>query len=143
MKTFIILLAVILYIKISILKADLEFVKKIESDGTKYEGTIYNNKYHGYGILNSIDGTVYKGYFVNGQFHGKGILKLQDGNIYEGEFCYGKQNGKAKLIFPDGTVLETHYVNGIELNKIISAMDNFIKETSTDDDQFIDVYIDL
>ena len=66
----------------------------IYSDGSKYKGTIDQNKRSGKGILFHDLNTIYDGEWLNDLFHGHGVLYLKNLNIYEGWFAAGKREGK-------------------------------------------------
>ena len=66
-------------------------------DGTKYEGTVKNNRITGEGTYTFKNGDTYKGKVTNGLRDGFGVFKSS--NIYyEGEWKNGLKHGKGKII---------------------------------------------
>ena len=103
-----------------------EIVCLIWEDGTQYEGSIIDHKFHGYGKLFVATGYTIKGYFIKGNIeghaeyrmggksyigewmenmpHGRGIEKVEGSYTYEGDFWSGIKFGKGKMvIFSKGT----------------------------------------
>ena len=64
------------------------------SDGSKYEGQLYDYKPAGSGIMQCPNGDVYEGSFLNGVPSGKGKMHFTDGSVYEGTWDDGKQMSK-------------------------------------------------
>ncbi|KAM3136605.1 Phosphatidylinositol 4-phosphate 5-kinase type-1 beta [Paramecium bursaria] len=53
---------------------------------SRYEGSIKNNQYHGYGTLQE-EGSIYTGQFIKGKKNGWGIFRdINNDTIYEGQF---------------------------------------------------------
>jgi hypothetical protein len=69
-------------------------------EGTKYEGEFLDNKYHGWGQLESKP-WAYSGYFKGGLFEGEGTLQFPDKSTYQGAFLQGKPHGPGLFTWPD------------------------------------------
>ena len=67
-------------------------------DGTKYVGTIKNNRITGEGTYTFNNGSSYTGELFNGLRHGHGIYKSADNIYYEGGWKNGLKEGKGKII---------------------------------------------
>ena len=67
-------------------------------DGTKYEGTVKNNRITGEGIYTFSNGDTYEGDVVNGLRDGYGIFKSKKNIYFEGEWKNGLKHGKGKII---------------------------------------------
>ena len=104
-----------------------------------YEGTLKNNKFHGFGKLVTSNIT-YEGEFVKGKMEGKVTVRYSDGKFYEGfvkdneksgegyfewnnrnhykgEYLRGKKHGKGVLM-RDGTIYDGHFKNGVMHGKM-------------------------
>jgi hypothetical protein len=73
-------------------------------DGTSYEGSWKDGKYHGQGIFErvsevSTDLIFYKGNYNNGKMWGEGEAQYQNGTIYKGLWLESKFHGEGKLTF--------------------------------------------
>ena len=67
-------------------------------DGTKYIGTLKNNRITGEGTYYFSNGATYKGSVLNGLRDGYGSYKSVDNKFYEGEWKSGLKHGKGKII---------------------------------------------
>ena len=67
-------------------------------DGTKYIGTVNNNRITGEGTYIFNNGDIYTGQVVNGLRNGFGVFKSRNNIIYEGEWKDGLKHGKGKII---------------------------------------------
>ena len=85
-------------------------------DGTKYVGTIKNNRITGEGTYTFNNGATYKGTVVNGLRDGFGVYKSADNIYYEGGWKNGLKHGKGKII-QGGMELEGEWVAGILCGK--------------------------
>ncbi|CAL6053979.1 Conserved_hypothetical protein [Hexamita inflata] len=65
----------------------------LQRNGDYYEGYLYNNKYHGEGILNYKNGSNYTGNFSNGHCNGEGFLELSNGDYYTGNWKNNQKSG--------------------------------------------------
>lgn len=65
-----------------------------------YEGELYDNKYHGTGIMYFYDGSIYyKGEFLNNKFHGIGIMYNFDKTVhYNGIWNEGKKLKSSEML---------------------------------------------
>lgn len=84
----------------------------ILADGSKYIGSVYDDKPSGHGILEG-DDYIYEGYFLNGKYHGKGQETLHSGQTYNGDWIKGKKHGDGELITNTGS----KYVGSFKNNK--------------------------
>ena len=85
-------------------------------DGTKYEGTIKNNRITGEGTYTFTNGATYQGTVLNGLRDGHGIYKSADNIYYEGGWKNGLKHGKGKII-QGGMELEGEWEKGILCGK--------------------------
>ena len=85
-------------------------------DGTKYEGTLKNNRITGEGTYTFTNGATYKGTVLNGLRDGHGIYKSADNIYYEGGWKNGLKHGKGKII-QGGMELEGEWEKGILCGK--------------------------
>ena len=67
-------------------------------DGTKYIGTVENNRITGEGTYIFNNGDTYEGQVLNGLRNGFGIFKSKNNIIYEGEWKDGLKHGKGRII---------------------------------------------
>ena len=67
-------------------------------DGTKYIGTVKNNRITGEGTYIFSNGDTYTGKVVNGLREGYGVFKSNKNILYEGEWKNGLKQGKGKII---------------------------------------------
>ena len=104
-------------------------------DGTKYEGTIHNNRITGTGKIYFPSGSIYEGEVLNGLRHGFGVYNSNDGNIhyegnwknglkhgngimtknnitYDGEWKDGDINGFGKMTWNSGNIYEGDFCKG-------------------------------
>lgn len=72
-----------------------------ESDGI-FQGSLINNKKHGFGMLTWHDGSSYIGAWDSGNMSGWGILNMRQGGEFAGCFKDNKLNGYGKCDFPNG-----------------------------------------
>ena len=85
-------------------------------DGTKYVGTIQNNRITGEGTYTFSNGSTYKGTVTNGLRDGFGIYKSADNIYYEGGWKNGLKEGKGKIL-QGGMELEGEWKKGILCGK--------------------------
>ena len=85
-------------------------------DGTKYVGTIKNNRITGEGTYTFSNGSTYKGTVNNGLRDGYGVYKSSDNIYYEGGWKNGLKDGKGKII-QGGMELEGEWVKGVLCGK--------------------------
>ena len=85
-------------------------------DGTKYVGTIKNNRITGSGTYTFNNGSTYSGSVLNGLRHGYGIYKSSKNIFYEGGWKNGLKDGKGKII-QGGMELEGEWKEGILCGK--------------------------
>ena len=85
-------------------------------DGTKYVGTIQNNRITGEGTYTFSNGSTYKGTVMNGLRDGFGIYKSADNIYYEGGWKNGLKEGKGKIL-QGGMELEGEWKKGILCGK--------------------------
>ena len=85
-------------------------------DGTKYVGTIKNNRITGEGTYTFSNGSTYKGTVTNGLRDGFGIYKSADNIYYEGGWKNGLKDGKGKIL-QGGMELEGEWKKGILCGK--------------------------
>ena len=85
-------------------------------DGTKYVGTIKNNRITGSGIYTFSNGSTYTGEVLNGLRHGHGVYKSSNNIYYEGGWKNGLKDGKG-LIKQGGMELEGEWKEGILCGK--------------------------
>lgn len=81
-------------------------IKTLENElnyqsGTRYLGSLSNNKPQGAGKIIRPNGSYLEGNFVNGIMQGQGKLVTYGGFTYEGEFKNGIARGKGKITYPD------------------------------------------
>lgn len=69
--------------------------------GTRYLGSLSNNKPQGTGKIIRANGSYLEGDFVNGVIQGQGKLITYGGFSYEGEFKNGLARGKGKITYPE------------------------------------------
>jgi hypothetical protein len=106
-------------------------IKNVENElnyqsGTRYLGSLSNNKPQGAGKIIRPNGSYFEGNFVNGFMQGQGKLVTYGGFTYEGEFKNGIARGKGKITYPDslkkiyeGDVFYTMpFGKGTEINSI-------------------------
>ncbi len=94
--------------------------------GTRYLGSLNNNKPQGVGKIIRANGSYFEGNFVNGIIQGQGKLVTYGGFTYEGEFKNGIARGKGKITYPEtlkktyeGDVFYTMpFGKGVEVNSI-------------------------
>jgi hypothetical protein len=113
-------------------------------DGSRYDGSIYENLPSGHGVYISDEltytgqwlagkkhgegeeictsGRSYVGGWRNGLFHGKGILKTAHGSVYDGTFHTGTQHGFGTITTADGSYVGqwnhgTYHGNGTQTSK--------------------------
>ncbi|CAL6084539.1 Conserved_hypothetical protein [Hexamita inflata] len=72
---------------------------KKQINGDYYAGELFNNKYHGEGILNYKNGSNYTGNFSNGQCNGQGSLELVNGDFYTGNWKNNQKSGYGTYSF--------------------------------------------
>jgi hypothetical protein len=98
--------------------------KRVDDDGTTYEGSWQANKFHGYGKLISTDGIIVEGEFRDGQIHGSASLRSPNGSSYNGDWVAGEMNGNGVITNQEGTSIRGLFVDG-ELNgDVILTMTN-------------------
>ena len=85
-------------------------------DGTKYVGTIKNNRITGEGTFTFSNGSTYKGTVTNGLRDGYGIYKSTNNIYYEGGWKNGLKEGKGKIL-QGGMELEGEWKKGILCGK--------------------------
>ena len=85
-------------------------------DGTKYVGTIKNNRITGEGTYTFNNGTTYTGTVKNGLRDGYGIYKSNNNIYYEGGWKNGLKDGKGKIL-QGGMELEGEWKEGILCGK--------------------------
>ena len=85
-------------------------------DGTKYVGTIKNNRITGEGTYTFSNGSTYKGTVTNGLRDGFGIYKSADNIYYEGGWKNGLKDGKGKIL-QGGMELEGEWEKGVLCGK--------------------------
>ena len=85
-------------------------------DGTKYVGTIKNNRITGEGAYTFSNGSTYKGTVTNGLRDGYGIYKSANNIYYEGGWKNGLKEGKGKIL-QGGMELEGEWKKGILCGK--------------------------
>ena len=85
-------------------------------DGTKYVGTIKNNRITGSGTYTFNNGSTYSGEVLNGLRHGHGVYKSSNNIYYEGGWKNGLKDGKG-LIKQGGMELEGEWKEGILCGK--------------------------
>ncbi len=85
-------------------------------NGSYYEGSVTNDRYHGFGIkVEKENGVIiqkYEGNFSNGEFSGNGILIRSDGGKYEGPFKNNYFHGLGTYTYPNGDKCHGEYING-------------------------------
>jgi hypothetical protein len=109
-------------------------------EGCSYNGSFFNGKYHGNGMIayndssqyngewvlgrkqgmgrwTNKDGDAFKGEFFNDLFHGQGQLSLENGDIYSGVFVNGKIHGKGECLLANGEFFEGEFVDGVKNSK--------------------------
>ncbi|MHC5226510.1 hypothetical protein [Ignatzschineria sp. LJL83] len=77
----------------------------ISPDGSFYQGSIQDNKPHGFGKSTMITGEIYEGEHQNGRFEGKGKLILSDQSYFIGSFKNHKVH-QGTMYFTDGKISE-------------------------------------
>lgn len=77
-----------------------------------YDGEMYEDKRHGFGILKLKTGDEYRGQWNLGQRHGFGTFKFKNGGEYVGHWNLGKKHGFGIEISPDGTKYEGEWCQG-------------------------------
>jgi hypothetical protein len=83
------------------------------TNGDVYSGEVKNNYRDGWGIWRSADGTKeYLGNWERGQRSGWGILTHPIGESYTGEFKHGKMSGCGELTSSNGDVYQGNFENG-------------------------------
>ena len=85
-------------------------------DGTKYVGTIKDNRITGKGTYTFSNGSTYTGTVNNGLRDGYGIYKSSDNIYYEGGWKNGLKDGKGKIL-QGGMELEGEWEKGILCGK--------------------------
>lgn len=85
-------------------------------DGTKYVGTLKDNRITGEGTYTFTNGATYQGTVLNGLRDGHGIYKSADNIYYEGGWKNGLKHGKGKII-QGGMELEGEWVKGVLCGK--------------------------
>ena len=81
----------------------------LEEDGSHYEGSFKQGKYHGKGTYYSANGDEYFGHFAQGKFNGFGILKLSNKHSYAGQFEDGIKHGLGEYRFANGDKYTGHF----------------------------------
>ena len=83
---------------------------KYYNDGSRYVGSFYNAKRHGYGDYYYANGNVYNGNWENGVKHGYGIMYYSaDGCRYEGNWVDGKRSQEGILYYPSGARIDGYW----------------------------------
>ncbi|MDD4576672.1 MAG: hypothetical protein PHI36_09615, partial [Bacteroidales bacterium] len=79
-----------------------------------YVGQWDKGLYVGNGRLSNMDGTFYEGSFLDGKFHGEGNLFDKEGYLfYSGAFEKGEKNGIGRFFYKDGATYYGEIRNGV------------------------------
>lgn len=90
---------------------------KFLSSSSIYVGQWYQNKRHGYGVLdNEKEGEKYMGMWQDDCRHGNGIMVTLDDIYYEGNFVNNNLSGHGTMMFQDNTVFKGELGAGGSLN---------------------------
>ena len=81
-------------------------------DGSKYDGTFKDNKYHGMGTLYYANGDRYTGDWACNKRQGWGVYKHANGMKYAGEWNEDLKDGFGRTEYPDGTFYEGKHSQG-------------------------------
>ena len=90
------------------------------ANGDVYSGVFSENELNGKGTVVYAKGNTYEGNFVNGKKDGYGVhvYKNSDGiDIYEGEFANDKRNGKGKMTYASGDIYEGEFKDDLKHGK--------------------------
>ena len=82
--------------------------------GTKYQGQVKNNQFHGIGTITLPSGKTYRGQWAHGKMHGKGVYQWPDGRFYKGEFVQNKKHGTGVYGWGNGKIYTGGFVNGLQ-----------------------------
>ena len=80
-------------------------------NGSKYEGTVYDNKPSGHGTFTSPNST-YTGHWIDGKRHGIGSEKWTDGRFYEGDWRSGLFHGHGTMASLSGSMYRGGFHTG-------------------------------
>lgn len=81
------------------------------AEGDIYDGSLLNDKKHGYGVMRFRDGRTFAGDYFHGNMV-KGKMTYNDGSTYDGSWFGGTRHGSGICIFADGSMYEGDFYEG-------------------------------